>query len=32
VVEWCKEYGITDSVELVGALDRTQIAEDILLK
>jgi glycosyltransferase involved in cell wall biosynthesis len=27
VLEWCKEYNIADSVEMTGALERTQVAE-----
>jgi glycosyltransferase involved in cell wall biosynthesis len=27
VLEWCKEYGIMDSVELVGTLNRSEVAE-----
>jgi glycosyltransferase involved in cell wall biosynthesis len=27
VLEWCKEYNIEDSVEMTGALNRTQVAE-----
>jgi glycosyltransferase involved in cell wall biosynthesis len=27
VLEWCREYNITDSVEMAGSLERTQVAE-----
>jgi glycosyltransferase involved in cell wall biosynthesis len=27
VLEWCEEYNIADSVEMIGALNRTQVAE-----